>query len=167
MNTELTYKEQLEQLATTLSRFDYTCEILELEGSNGIPVLFCDLPQERFVTFAFNPYPKEEIQYSKFLQICSDLPLDVTPHNKGTLAEAIGFVNAHIPLGHFGLQEDKVLFRYVYSIPLTVTLEDSHCLETISLAILVLELFSGVLCDLAIGKLTVKEALERIQQGNY
>lgn len=153
----------LEAIKKNWDKLGFQTRLYSISKEIPVPVLTIALQTDYkedvlALDLAFTPFSKEEIQYTRFLQMSIELETDVTEENKNDILQFANQVNTMIPLGQFTILNNRIAYRYTYPMSNAVDAADNSCLETISLySVLAIE-YSTIFSKLASGIITLSEA---------
>lgn len=154
---------ELQQLEKYLQNLHFHTQLHDVSEYVPLPLLMLDLKQEGtempfFLNIAFTPFPSEDIQYTRYVQLSAELPVDVNDNNLQLLLDFSNIVNGIIPIGHFILFQNKVCYRYSYPLSSQEAIDGNSFLETMSLFSLLLIEHSPIFKKLSLGLFTLEEA---------
>lgn len=142
-----------------------------LEKSDDIPyhTLFVALEPDakgRAKQMALTFYPVAEFEDTLLLQYFIPLPFKAEPKQLPQLYTLLPELNSKLVLGHFGFSsgEGTLHLRYVQALNASDLLTQERVADVITLVTFSTVLFEGVLEDLVTGKLSVAQALAKLDE---
>lgn len=112
--------------------------------------------REQLINLAYLMELSEEETNILLLQFFTELPVEVAETQIPLIETLVSFINTRMPIGHFGLQNNKVHYRYVM-----VDTKDSvdHAMQTIETFFMyvdILDIFQESIEDVILGNMTLE-----------
>jgi hypothetical protein len=113
-------------------------EVVEPDAADELPSLVVDLGPDdegrpRTLHVRIIPLDEDEATATRFVEMFVPLPFDVDDDRTADLRQALGIVNEHLAVGHFGLRGDGLLYyRYVLATPLLQMIDDEMFVEVVA-----------------------------------
>ncbi|WP_284638203.1 YbjN domain-containing protein [Paenibacillus silviterrae] len=143
-----------------------------LEKSEEVPLNVLLAPmlkdhkgRDRYVNFSFVPFTDDELESIRLLQIYTTVPVNWKEGTRSSVEKLLLAINCQLAIGHFSIKsDDEVYYRYVYAAPGGQTLRREDMLELIDLFMLMLDMFSRTIDDVASGALSLASAMAAVNE---
>ncbi len=145
---------KLEYLSRKLSEIDIESRVLTKTEELGLGTMIIALDndykdREQMVNLALLPRPDDDMEHINLMQFYVELPepLELTADNK--VKDLLTEINARMPIGHFGINDERVYCRYVMVLPNGDILNEADIIETLFLFADIIGVFQEMIEDLA------------------
>lgn len=145
---------KLEYLSRKLSEIDIESRVLTKTEELGLGTMIIALDndykdREQMVNLALLPRPDDDMEHINLMQFYVELPepLELTVDNK--VKDLLTEINARMPIGHFGINDERVYCRYVMVLPNGDILNEADIIETLFLFADIIGVFQEMIEDLA------------------
>ncbi len=154
---------ELNVLKGYLKDADMEALVLEQSKTFELPTLVQPLPNDskdraRVFTMNFVPLEKEDVEYTRFLQIHCELPFTMADGREIETLRILNMVNQVMAVGSFTLQGDKLSYRYVFGSPIDAVLDEGVFMETMFMMAFMLDLAQDPIESVAAGEATAADA---------
>lgn len=145
---------KLEYLSRKLSEIDIESRVLTKTEELGLGTMIIALDhdykdREQMVNLALLPRPDDDMEHINLMQFYVELPepLELTVGNK--VKDLLTEINTRMPIGHFGINDERVYCRYVMVLPDGDTMNEADIIETLFLFADIIGVFQEMIEDLA------------------
>ncbi len=145
---------KLEYLSRKLSEIDIESRVLTKTEELGLGTMIIALDhdykdREQMVNLALLPRPDDDMEHINLMQFYVELPepLELTVGNK--VKDLLTEINTRMPIGHFGINDERVYCRYVMVLPDGDTVNEADIIETLFLFADIIGVFQEMIEDLA------------------
>jgi hypothetical protein len=161
---------ELQDLKTALNKkLSLECQIIEEQSDvpiNSLVVLLEPDSQKRsrLANLTFLPLEDTDLESIKLLQFYCQLPISLSSDFSDEVLRFLARVNLQIPLGTFTIdfEEQKVGFKYVYSLGKFKQIEPEEFLETFLLWMYTLDKISDLIEAVSTGQKDVQSACQEL-----
>ena len=145
---------KLEYLSNKLSEINIESRILMKTKNVDIGTMVVTLDndyknRDQIVNLAIIPRPDDEMEHINFMQFYVELPESYESSVGNNLKDLLTEINTRMPIGHFGINEDRIYCRYVMVLPDGETLNEADIIETLFLFADIIGVFQEMIEDLA------------------
>ncbi len=145
---------KLEYLSQKLSEIDIESRVLTKTEELGLGTMVVALDndykdRDQLVNLALLPRPDDEMEHINLMQFYVELPETYGDSNENTVKDLLTEINARMPIGHFGINEERIYCRYVMVLPDGETLNEADIIETLFLFADIIGVFQEMIEDLA------------------
>jgi hypothetical protein len=145
---------KLEYLSRKLSEIDIESRVLTKTEELGLGTMIIALDhdykdREQMVNLALLPRPDDDMEHINLMQFYVELPepLELTVGNK--VKDLLTEINTRMPIGHFGINDERIYCRYVMVLPDGDTMNEADIIETLFLFADIIGVFQEMIEDLA------------------
>ncbi len=139
--TTLGYTAQLDLLRQALNAHDIAAQMIEPTEQVPAPTLMVSLDQddkgrERHLAITIMPFGDSDgdgLDSTQLVQFYAHMPFEVDDESVGVCQRAVAMVNPALAVGHFGMQNQQLFFRYVLAMPAGDTFDADMSIELIGL----------------------------------
>jgi len=145
---------KLEYLSQKLAEIDIESRVLTKTEEIGLGTMVIALDndykdRDQLVNIAILPRPDDEMEHINLMQFYVELPESYFVTTENNLKDLLTEINARMPLGHFGINEERIYCRYVMVLPDGETLNEADIIETLFLFADIIGVFQEMIEDLA------------------
>lgn len=143
-------------------------QFINVSDQVPIPVVLTGLPKdrdnrERYLHFSFIPLSDDELNEISLLQIYTTVPVNVLQDAREDTGKLMLAINTQLAVGHFSMKEDgEVYYRYVHALRADEMMPKEAFLELVDLFLIMLNMFTELIQDVASGKLPLDDALDAL-----
>tara|TARA_Y100001933_G_C18946419_1_gene541823 strand:- start:584 stop:1099 length:516 start_codon:yes stop_codon:yes gene_type:complete len=145
---------KLEYLSKKLSEIDIESRVLTKTEELGLGTMVVALDndyknRDQLVNLALLPRPDDELEHINLMQFYVELPESFTQSTENKVKDLLTEINARMPIGHFGINEERIYCRYVMVLPDGETVNEADIIETLFLFADIIGVFQEMIEDLA------------------
>lgn len=145
---------KLEYLSQKLSEIDIESRVLTKTEELGLGTMVIALDndykdRDQLVNLALLPRPDDEMEHINLMQFYVELPETYSQTTENNVKDLLTEINARMPIGHFGINEERIYCRYVMVLPDGDTLNEADIIETLFLFADIIGVFQEMIEDLA------------------
>jgi hypothetical protein len=145
---------KLEYLSQKLAEIEIESRVLTKTEELGLGTMIVALDsdykdRDQLVNLALLPRPDDEMEHINLMQFYVELPESYIDSTKNNVKDLLTEINARMPLGHFGINEERIYCRYVMVLPDGETLNEADIIETLFLFADIIGVFQEMIEDLA------------------
>lgn len=157
---------ELEQVAAILGRIGYPSTRLDRHPDVPVPTLLVAAPQDEGDPLPFNvmfvPEDEEGFEHLDLLQFYFSVHEGVGDAHRAAVCLVLSQVNAQIPIGQVGLQDDDVMLRHVLVLERGSLLSDDALGEALSFLLFLRTMLADVVGAVARGVMAPDAALSSL-----
>ena len=145
---------KLDYLSQKLAEIDIESRVLTKTEDIGLGTMVIALDndykdRDQLVNLAILPRPDDEMEHINLMQFYVELPETFSNSVETKVKDLLTEINARMPLGHFGINEERIYCRYVMVLPDGETLNEADIIETLFLFADIIGVFQEMIEDLA------------------
>ncbi|WP_430882534.1 YbjN domain-containing protein [Fusibacter sp. JL216-2] len=145
---------KLEYLSQKLSEIDIESRVLTKTEELGLGTMVVALDndyknRDQLVNLALLPRPDDELEHINLMQFYVELPESFSQTTENKVKDLLTEINARMPIGHFGINEERIYCRYVMVLPDGETVNEADIIETLFLFADIIGVFQEMIEDLA------------------
>jgi len=145
---------KLEYLSQKLSEIDIKSRVLTETEELGLGTMIIALDndykdREQMLNLAILPRPDDEMEHINLMQFYVELPESYEETTENTIKDLLTEINARMPIGHFGINEERIYCRYVMILPDGDVMNEADIIETLFLFADIIGVFQEMIEDLA------------------
>lgn len=145
---------KLDYLSQKLAEIDIESRVLTKTEDIGLGTMVIALDndykdRDQLVNLAILPRPDDEMEHINLMQFYVELPEAFSNSVETKVKDLLTEINARMPLGHFGINEERIYCRYVMVLPDGETLNEADIIETLFLFADIIGVFQEMIEDLA------------------
>lgn len=145
---------KLEYLSQKLSEIDIESRVLTKTEELGLGTMVVALDndyknRDQLVNLALLPRPDDELEHINLMQFYVELPESYSQTTENKVKDLLTEINARMPIGHFGINEERIYCRYVMVLPDGETVNEADIIETLFLFADIIGVFQEMIEDLA------------------
>ncbi|MGH8982203.1 MAG: hypothetical protein ACRDWE_14495 [Acidimicrobiales bacterium] len=156
----------LDELAAILDRIGYPSTRLDRHPEVPVPTLLVVAPQEDADPLPFNamyvPVDEEGFEHLDLLQLYFSVHEGVGDAHRAAVCLVLAQVNAQIPVGQVGLQDDDVMLRHVLLLERGSLLSEGALAEALSFLLFLRKTLADVVGAVARGDMAPEAALSSL-----
>ncbi len=145
---------KLEYLSQKLAEIDIESRVLTTTEDIGLGTMVVALDndykdRDQLVNLALLPRPDDEMEHINLMQFYVELPESYDNSTEKNVKDLLTEINTRMPIGHFGINEERIYCRYVMILPDKETLNEADIIETLFLFADIIGVFQEMIEDLA------------------
>jgi len=145
---------KLEYLSQKLSEIDIKSRVLTERQEIGLGTMVIALDndykdRDQIVNLAILPRPDDDMEHINLMQFYVELPESYDEATEKSIKDLLTEINARMPIGHFGINEERIYCRYVMILPEGNGINEADIIETLFLFADIIGVFQEMIEDLA------------------
>lgn len=164
MQTQMIAAQKTELLALQkdLEELNFLTTLIDVSEIFPLPILSIGAiskADEPYTTnIAFVNTPPEELEVIRFIQLSTDVPIQVTEANCVDIYGLLEFINHFMVLTHVVLWENQLYCKYTHSLTNNESLLDPAFIQTLSMHMIFSGLYVDTFTNLANGSISLEDA---------
>lgn len=115
--------------------------------------------RDRFINFSYIPL-EDEFEYIQLLQFYATMPFESEMSNREQVEKLLHVINSQMAVGNFGIQEDEIFARYIYTQHRDSGINEEQFSETVLLFIAMLDMYEKIIESVYNGEMNLERALQ-------
>lgn len=117
--------------------------------------------REQLINLAYLLELSEEDSSIMLLQFFTEIPLEIAADQLPLIETLVSFINTRMPIGHFGIQNNKIHYRYVMVDTKESIDHAMQTIETFFMYVDILDIFQESIESVMNGKMTLEELKQK------
>lgn len=136
--TQLENAAQLGTLQAALTAKGISSQLIDPNEQLPVATLMIDVgpddeERQRILAASIMPLGDDDLEHTQLVQFYAQMPFEIDDDSLGVVQKACAIINPSLAVGHFGMQQGQLFFRYVMAMPSDRSFDVDMTIELIAL----------------------------------